>query len=112
MKRILGLDVGTKRTGIAVSDPLGLTAQAVETWEHVSRNADLERMVQSVNERKKRKSLRRVYNVCFPIPKLFFGMNDLRQSLRRGVFWRVTYVAINDALLLTNWPQCLYYKDI
>ena len=46
MKRILGLDVGTKRTGIAVSDPLGLTAQAVETWEHVSRNADLERMVE------------------------------------------------------------------
>ena len=27
MKRILGLDVGTKRTGIAVSDPLGLTAR-------------------------------------------------------------------------------------
>ena len=46
MKRILGLDVGTKRTGIAVSDPLGLTAQAVETWEHVSRNADLERMAE------------------------------------------------------------------
>lgn len=29
--RVLGLDVGTKRIGIAVSDGLGITAQAVET---------------------------------------------------------------------------------
>lgn len=29
MKRILCLDVGTKRIGVAVSDPLGLTAQGV-----------------------------------------------------------------------------------
>ena len=29
--RILGLDYGTKTVGVAVSDPLGLTAQAVET---------------------------------------------------------------------------------
>jgi putative Holliday junction resolvase len=30
-KRILALDVGEKRIGVAVSDPLGLTAQGVET---------------------------------------------------------------------------------
>lgn len=30
MKRILGLDYGSKTVGVAVSDPLGLTAQAVE----------------------------------------------------------------------------------
>ena len=29
--RILGLDYGSKTVGVAVSDPLGLTAQAVET---------------------------------------------------------------------------------
>lgn len=29
--RIMGLDYGTKTVGVAVSDPLGLTAQAVET---------------------------------------------------------------------------------
>ena len=28
--RLLGLDVGSKTVGIAVSDPLGWTAQAVE----------------------------------------------------------------------------------
>ena len=31
MMRIMGLDYGTKTGGIAVSDPLGITAQAVET---------------------------------------------------------------------------------
>jgi len=30
-KRVLTLDVGEKRIGVAVSDPLGLTAQGVET---------------------------------------------------------------------------------
>lgn len=29
--RILGLDYGTKTVGVALSDPLGITAQAVET---------------------------------------------------------------------------------
>ena len=29
MKRILGLDVGEKRIGVAVSDPLGYTAQGI-----------------------------------------------------------------------------------
>ena len=31
MVRILGLDYGAKTVGVAVSDPLGITAQAVET---------------------------------------------------------------------------------
>ncbi|MCI5836575.1 MAG: Holliday junction resolvase RuvX [Veillonellaceae bacterium] len=44
MKRVLGLDIGTKRIGIAVSDPLGWTAQGVETWQHVSRAADFDRI--------------------------------------------------------------------
>lgn len=30
MKRILGLDYGSKTVGVAVSDPLGMTAQGVE----------------------------------------------------------------------------------
>ena len=29
--RVMGLDVGTKRIGVAVSDPLGITAQALTT---------------------------------------------------------------------------------
>lgn len=33
MGRILALDYGRQRIGVAVSDPLGVTAQPLETWE-------------------------------------------------------------------------------
>ena len=34
----MGLDYGTKTVGVAVSDPLGITAQAVETVERKTEN--------------------------------------------------------------------------
>ena len=39
--RILGLDVGARRIGISVSDPLGLTAQGVTTLHRRNRRYDL-----------------------------------------------------------------------
>ena len=36
--RILGLDYGTKTVGVAVSDPLKMTAQPLETIERKSAN--------------------------------------------------------------------------
>jgi putative Holliday junction resolvase len=41
MKRILGIDVGDKRIGIAVTDPLHITAQGVMTLKRRSREDDL-----------------------------------------------------------------------
>src|SRR5947209_16550033 len=38
--RILGLDVGAKRIGIAISDPLGITAQGLPTLERRNRRHD------------------------------------------------------------------------
>lgn len=43
--RILALDVGTKRIGLAVSDPLGITAQGLEVLSRKDRASDLERLV-------------------------------------------------------------------
>jgi len=40
-RRILGLDMGVKRIGLAVSDPLGITAQGLEVWVLRGREADL-----------------------------------------------------------------------
>jgi putative Holliday junction resolvase len=40
-KRILALDVGAKRIGLAVSDPLGITAQGLEVLNRRSRQEDL-----------------------------------------------------------------------
>lgn len=41
-KRILALDVGERRIGVAVSDPLGITAQSVDTINRKSLNADIQ----------------------------------------------------------------------
>jgi len=42
--RILGLDVGSKRIGIAVSDPLGITAQGLDTLRRTNRRTDFEHL--------------------------------------------------------------------
>jgi putative Holliday junction resolvase len=39
--RVLGLDVGSRRIGIAVSDPLGITAQGLETLQRRNKRHDL-----------------------------------------------------------------------
>lgn len=39
--RVLGLDYGSKRIGVAVSDELGMTAQPLSTIERKSRQGDL-----------------------------------------------------------------------
>ena len=44
--RILALDVGSKRIGLAVSDPLGITAQGLEVLIRQNPQADLERLVE------------------------------------------------------------------
>lgn len=40
--RILGLDVGARRIGVAVSDPLGITAQGLETLQRKNKKYDFE----------------------------------------------------------------------
>jgi putative Holliday junction resolvase len=40
--RLLGLDVGSKTIGLAVSDPLGFTAQGLPTWRRKNQHTDLE----------------------------------------------------------------------
>ena len=40
MQRYVALDVGDRRIGVAVSDPLGITAQGVETYTRKNRDED------------------------------------------------------------------------
>lgn len=44
--RILSLDVGEKRIGLAVSDPLGITAQGLEVLTRKDRATDLARLLE------------------------------------------------------------------
>jgi len=45
-KRIVALDVGDRRIGIAVSDPLGFTAQPVETYTRIGYGPDVRRIME------------------------------------------------------------------
>ncbi|HYP07983.1 MAG TPA: Holliday junction resolvase RuvX [Bryobacteraceae bacterium] len=42
--RILALDVGKRRIGLAISDPLGITAQGLDTLERTTIREDLHRL--------------------------------------------------------------------
>jgi putative Holliday junction resolvase len=50
VRRILGLDMGAKRIGLAVSDPLGITAQGLEVWVRRGREADLDHILKVARE--------------------------------------------------------------
>ena len=48
--RILAIDPGTKRTGIAITDELGITAQGIETYEETREKSLLARIVELIDE--------------------------------------------------------------
>ena len=50
MGRILALDVGSRTIGIAVSDPLGITAQGLETIRRRNKRYDFEQLSKVVTE--------------------------------------------------------------
>ena len=108
--RILGLDYGSKTVGVAVSDPLGFTAQGVE-------------IIRREEENKLRKSLRRIEELVkqYEVEELVLGfpknMNNtigeraekslqLKETLERRlglpvVMWdeRLTTVEANRTLM-------------
>ena len=49
--RIMGLDVGDKTIGVAVSDLMGLTAQGVKTVKRVGKKKDIEALKEIIKER-------------------------------------------------------------
>jgi putative Holliday junction resolvase len=48
--RVLGLDVGSRRIGVAVSDPLGITAQGLETLERRNKKYDYAQLARVIRE--------------------------------------------------------------
>lgn len=67
--RILALDLGKRRIGLALSDELGVTAQGLETLERTNIREDLTRLAQLAVEK----------NVC-----LILMGNPLHMSGREG----------------------------
>jgi putative Holliday junction resolvase len=49
-KRILAIDYGSRRMGLAVSDALGITAQGLETLQRKNRRSDFARLERVIRE--------------------------------------------------------------
>lgn len=49
MRRLIGLDIGEKRIGVAVSDPLNITAQSIGKIERKNIKADIEKIKGLIN---------------------------------------------------------------
>ncbi|HEY1659561.1 MAG TPA: Holliday junction resolvase RuvX [Candidatus Sulfotelmatobacter sp.] len=48
--RVLGLDVGSRRIGLAVSDPLGITAQGLDTLQRRNKRADFAALAEVIEK--------------------------------------------------------------
>jgi putative Holliday junction resolvase len=48
--RLLAMDVGARRIGLAVSDLLGITAQGIETLQRKNKRTDLEKLAKVIGE--------------------------------------------------------------
>lgn len=48
--RLLALDVGSRTIGLAVSDPLGITAQGLPTIRRTSKRADLQQLADLIRQ--------------------------------------------------------------
>jgi putative holliday junction resolvase len=48
--RVLGLDVGSRTIGVAISDPLGITAQGLETIRRKNKRNDFEQLANLVRD--------------------------------------------------------------
>ena len=108
--RILGLDVGARRIGIAVSDPLGLTAQGLDTLRRRNKRHDLAALENVIKQYEVREivvglPLRMSGTEGAQSEKMRGFAEDLRQRFRLPVhFWdeRLTSAEANRLLRETE----------
>ncbi|MDS1030028.1 Holliday junction resolvase RuvX [Bacillota bacterium LX-D] len=109
--RILGLDVGDKKIGVALSDPLGLTAQGIDTVKCTGEiKKDIEYILKIIN-------LNEVEQIVVGLPKNMNGsigpqakkVIDFAEALGEKsnlpiIFWdeRLTTVAAEKTLLAAD----------
>jgi len=75
--RVLGLDVGSRRIGVAVSDALGITAQGLETLERKNKRHDFEHLKRVIREYE-------VKEIVVGLPLRMSGMEGTQSEKMRG----------------------------
>jgi len=109
-RRILALDYGTKRIGVALSDELGWTAQPLETFERRTLDRDIEHIASLVGSHDVRQVV-----LGFPLQldgregPAVQAMGEFAERLERGlpvpvVLWdeRMTTKAAEDLLIAAD----------
>jgi putative Holliday junction resolvase len=105
--RILGLDVGSKTIGVAVSDPLGFTAQGITTIRRTNREKDLEEIKKFCDEYKAETIViglpKNMNGTIGPSGEIIMAFGKLiEEELKVQIkFWdeRLTTVAAHKAML-------------
>ena len=75
--RILGIDYGEARVGVAVSDPLGITAQGLETIHHNSNDKVVLKRLQEIVDEKQ------ITTIVIGIPYNMNGFESARVEITR-----------------------------
>ena len=82
--RILGLDYGEARTGVAISDALGITAQGVESIEH---SENMKKLIERLEKQKillSNASISTMHSFCQNLIRQNFAVLDLDPAFRAG----------------------------
>ena len=88
VKKVVALDVGSVRIGVAGNDALGITAQAIETWKRKGLQNDLEHMKQVAKDRM-------AQAFVLGLPRNMDGSEGQQASIR-----------VSSAMRFTNTPVC------
>lgn len=95
--RILGIDYGTRRLGLALSDPLGITAQPFSTMERTSKKREVEKLKEIISE----------YEVEQIVIGLPTGMNGSPGKLWDEVQQYITLLERTLGLEIHGWDERL-----
>lgn len=95
--RIMGLDLGKKTIGVAVSDPAGLIAQPVTTIKRVSLNKDLEELERFIDE----------YSVTGIVVGLPVNMDGTMGSATETVLKFIEKLKARTGLKVATWDERL-----
>lgn len=95
--RVLGLDVGSKTIGVAISDEFGWTAQALEVIQRKGMSRDIERIKQVIKEYQ-------VGNIIIGLPKNMDGKEG-EQAKKVREFLETLQTKVN--LPIKTWDERL-----
>ena len=95
--RFLGLDIGSKRIGLALSDELGITAQGIPTLNRTTPGNDIRKLLEIVRQHK-------VEKIVIGLPK---NMNGTLGKSAEQVLAFIQEMKVKTAIPVDLWDERL-----